>query len=426
MIRLRRALAPVALASFSASVACSSGAPDAAEPVGASSQDLYGLGSLGGAWPNGVVPVCFPDLVDNGPLRQEIPIILASTWAHVANIQFTGFGACSGGNEVSVVFAALSNGLTDNLGYGPRTVTLISNDDPTLNHFTYEVIHEFGHALGFAHEMQRPDNWDGGVAVNCPPPAGSDVSQYDARPGGIYLTPTYDQLSIMNYCNFPGGQFPTTLSGGDAYGASSYSAYGPPFLAGTPAVLILRQGDSNGADLLIPTGNTWASVYAPIQIGLSGLPAGVTAYPTNAYGTSYHLTASAQAALTTTFIDITGTGGVGDQTHSISFPVSVFPKPPCTPFTCATYPLDPTLRGAQCGSPPDGCGGELSCGTCPSSDTCNNYQCAAPPPTCNPAECVCAPGYTGGGCSTSGPVGCAPCTPTSGGFHKGGCIGICQ
>jgi hypothetical protein len=183
---------------------------------------LYGEGTLAKVWPNGIVPVCFNDTTANRDLQALIPDILARSWVAAANVTFTGFGACAvSGNQVTIVFKGGGfNGLTDNLGYGARTVTLVSDDTSTDKaHFQYEVIHEMGHALGFAHEMKRPDNWDGGAALQCAkPPTDPDSGQYDLANGGLYLTATYDSASIMNYCD-PSGNRTTTLSAGDMIGA---------------------------------------------------------------------------------------------------------------------------------------------------------------------------------------------------------------
>src|SRR5437868_6518492 len=111
-------------------------------PVASSDDALYGLGSLAQAWPGGNVPVCFTNINDQPTLQAKIPGLLASSWSKAANLRFTGFGACNGGNVISVSFVAGTNGVTDNVGYGARSIQLISNDTtPGLAHFQYEVLH---------------------------------------------------------------------------------------------------------------------------------------------------------------------------------------------------------------------------------------------------------------------------------------------
>jgi hypothetical protein len=212
---------------------CSS-SKSGAESIAQTSQDLYGLGTAATKWTNGVVPVCFQNLNANSTdsaLQNQLQTILANSWSAAANITFTGFGDCpSSGNFVTVVFLTGTQGGDANVGQGRDTVNLSSDGTNTtagLAEFTHIAIHEFGHVLGFEHEMQRPDNWPGGVAQQCPPGSGNPLAwAYNPVPGGINLTPNYDPASIMNYCS-PGGSA-TTLSVGDIIGASGPQAYGPP------------------------------------------------------------------------------------------------------------------------------------------------------------------------------------------------------
>ena len=50
------------------------------------------------------------------------------------------------------------------------------------------AVHEFGHAIGFAHEQNRPD-----TPGECQQPK-------QGENGDLLLTP-YDPNSVMNYCN---------------------------------------------------------------------------------------------------------------------------------------------------------------------------------------------------------------------------------
>jgi hypothetical protein len=197
--------------------ACSSSPPEAAEETDSTKQDLYGLGSIGTKWPNGIVPVCFQNTSDRPDLQALVQSTLTSSWQTAANITFTGFGACAAsGNQATVVFEALGGG-----GYTGGNYTVHLSNNTTTARFTAVATHEFGHVLGFAHEMQRPDNFVGGVQQQCTGTTGD----YAEALGGVYLTANYDPDSIMNYCA-DGNAGAPTLSAADILGVSSPSGYG--------------------------------------------------------------------------------------------------------------------------------------------------------------------------------------------------------
>lgn len=148
--------------------------------------------------------------------------------------------------------------------------------------FRSVVVHEFGHLLGFLHEQQRPD-----ATPSCPL---VNDAQSAIIPNGIYLTPTYDPDSIMNYCRGWDGRTAQPyqlgyngaerLSSGDmqgvraAYGARRMTATATPsVLASTPPqTFTVSAFDAFGAPVN-------GSVYANgVRLGAVGQP---LAAPTN-------------------------------------------------------------------------------------------------------------------------------------------------
>lgn len=97
-------------------------------------------------------------------------------------------------------------------GYDPSGVNvwlMMENSDERL--LRTVAVHEIGHALGFHHEMDRPDAFKANGKPLC---TNGPIIYYD----GTYLTSYYDDVSVMNYCA-PRNR--NGLSAGDIEGAQN-------------------------------------------------------------------------------------------------------------------------------------------------------------------------------------------------------------
>ncbi len=184
-------------------------------------QSLYGGVSWGNATDGASIPVCFMAAYIYTDFQARVKTYLKNSWSSYAKIGFTGFNQCPTTASYRKVRVYLVNepnyrAHTDNDFNGDKQVflSIYHAADDNYADFQAQVVHEFGHVLGYSHEMQRPDNWTTGVSKNCPAQP-DDLLNYGSLPGGTYFTLTYDTNSIMNYCR---PAFGPDLSLGDISG----------------------------------------------------------------------------------------------------------------------------------------------------------------------------------------------------------------
>lgn len=172
--------------------------------------------------------VCF----ENGTAveRTIVQLTVQNSWEAIGSssnygVDFFGWGDCTDppGADIPIEFVTEGTSHTTNIGRYIGGMKLLSVPGTWVSAET--VMHEFGHALGFAHEWQRPDY---------PPPP---PNQLCGTPTSTGVPDTsliaLDPQSIMNYrtCGRIGTLTPIDIS-------SFMSLYGPASVAANTTVAL--------------------------------------------------------------------------------------------------------------------------------------------------------------------------------------------
>jgi Ricin-type beta-trefoil lectin domain len=212
--------------------ACGQDVQTEQSPAKSRSDPLWVSGANLWRWP--VVNVCWENPANWPTETAWVRTAVAQTWETASRLRFVGWGTCQAGMAglhiriadqqagtvaLGSALDAVTDGMVLNFSFNNWNTNCANRRQACIS---VDAVHEFGHAMGFAHEHDRP----GQPAVCMQRTPGADT-------GTIGLDP-WDPDSVMNYCNarYSSRTWPYVLGGSDVRGIQAVYGGNPGQLVG--------------------------------------------------------------------------------------------------------------------------------------------------------------------------------------------------